>query len=101
MRNKMQKQQIIDILSRHRAEVANFGVNKIALFGSYARDTAGINSDIDIYISFNHGSEKYDNFIGVCYFLDKLFPDKKVEVVTEGGVSPYIEPEIKKTAVYV
>ena len=45
----MTKAYILNFLTNHRQELADkFGVTKIGLFGSYARDEAKETSDIDI-----------------------------------------------------
>ena len=97
----MDKEQIKKVIRKHKTDIEKLGVNKLAVFGSYVSGQNKENSDIDIYVSFRRDQATYDNFIKLCYFLDKLFPGKKVDVVTEDGVSPYIEPEIKRTAEYV
>ncbi|MFN6069099.1 MAG: nucleotidyltransferase family protein, partial [Pseudanabaena sp.] len=45
----MKKQKVIELLTRSKPILQEqFGVTKLALFGSTARDTAQPNSDIDI-----------------------------------------------------
>ena len=96
----MNKTEILSQLSNSTNDFKKLGVNRIALFGSYAKGTEHKKSDIDLFVEFNPEKETYDNFISLCFYLDKLFTGKKVEVVTKGGVSPYIEPEILKYAAY-
>jgi predicted nucleotidyltransferase len=46
----MTKQTILNYLKEHKEEFQkNYGVEKIGLFGSYARDEATKNSDIDLF----------------------------------------------------
>jgi hypothetical protein len=56
---------------------------------------------IDILIDFEEGKETFDNFMAVCTFLDALFEEHKVEVVTAKGLSPYIGPHILNSVEYV
>lgn len=50
----MTKEDILDFLTLHKHELqTNFALTKIGLFGSYAKDTATENSDIDIIIESN------------------------------------------------
>ncbi len=50
----MNKQRALELLSRSKPELqARFGVTQLALFGSTARDTATIDSDIDILVAFD------------------------------------------------
>jgi len=44
------KREIIIFLSTIKKQLLNAGISKVALFGSYARDEAGVYSDIDIAI---------------------------------------------------
>ena len=41
------------------------------------------------------------HFISVCDLLDALFEGERVEVVTKGGLSPYIGSHILNDAIYV
>lgn len=50
----MTKEDILNFLRTHKQELQNnFSLTKIGLFGSYAKDTAHENSDIDIVIESN------------------------------------------------
>lgn len=50
----MNRQRALELLSRSKPELqARFGVTQLALFGSTARDTATIDSDIDILVAFD------------------------------------------------
>ena len=50
----MQKKYAIQILTQHKAKLSQqFGVSRLALFGSTARDAASNNSDIDILVGFD------------------------------------------------
>ena len=95
----MDKDLLLATLRKYKSEIEGFGVAKIGL-GSYLTGIENRHSDIDIYISFHEAHATYDNFIHLCDFLENLFPGHKVEVVTEGWVSPYIEPAIVETTEY-
>jgi predicted nucleotidyltransferase len=70
-------------------------VNKAYLFGSYLRDEADENSDIDILVELDHS-----NPIGMQFFTygDELqnLLKKKVDVVSYEGLSKYVKPFIDK-----
>jgi predicted nucleotidyltransferase len=68
-------------------------VKKAYLFGSYARNEAHKDSDIDILVELD-----YDQHIGMKFFsfqpeLENLLK-MKVDIVTSNGVSKYIKPFI-------
>ncbi len=97
----LDKQKIIFTLQNNKGKIKQFGVKRIGLFGSYVRNQQNEDSDIDIYIEFFDDMENFDNFINFCFLLDDLFKNKKVEVVTENGLSKYIGPQILKEVEYV
>ena len=43
----MTRAEALAILAEHRQELAAFGLRRLALFGSVARDEAGPESDVD------------------------------------------------------
>lgn len=95
------KSNIQEQIKRNATRFTEYGINKIGLFGSYARQEQSEGSDIDILIDFEEGKETFDNFMAVCLLLDALFKEQKVEVVTAKGLSPYIGPHILNSVEYV
>jgi hypothetical protein len=75
-------------------------VKKAYLFGSYSRKEASPNSDIDILVELDHSTP-----IGLQYFTyaDKLqsLLKKKVDIVSEEGLSKYVKPFIDKEKVLI
>lgn len=56
----MKREDIIDFISSHKTEFEQrFGIKRIGLFGSYARDEGREESDIDIVVEL----EKPDLFV--------------------------------------
>lgn len=95
------KKHIKDEISSNRLLILQHGISKIGLFGSYSRQEQKTGSDIDILIDFQQDKETFDNFMAVCDLLDQIFKGYKVEVVTAGGLSPYIGPHILNDVEYV
>jgi predicted nucleotidyltransferase len=81
--------------------LALFGVNRVGLFGSYARDEQHPQSDIDILVDFEPEKETFNNFMNLCNYLEELFIDEKIEVVTVNGLSPHIGKYILNEVHYV
>lgn len=96
----MDKATILKKLRAHKNDIESFGVRQIGLFGSYASNDANADSDIDIYVIFEESKASYDNLLNLYDYLEALFPEKQVDIITEGGVSPYLEPEILENTVY-
>lgn len=76
-----------------------FGIEEIALFGSYARGEASEDSDVDIAIM---KIEKKDYFkrIEAKYYLED-FLQKKVDIGYFDSIRPIIQKYIKKDLVFV
>ena len=95
------KEYILSTIKSKKTEIYRFGIRDIGLFGSYARDEQTENSDIDILIDFEPDQESFDNYMAVYDFIEKLFKDQRVEIVTKNGLSPYIGPKILEEVKYV
>ncbi len=98
---KLEKQYIMNTLLSNKPKISRLGIERLGLFGSYARNEQNENSDIDIFVDFNPQNETFDNFMELCFLLDDLFTGIKVEVVTKNGLSPIIGPKILKEVEYV
>lgn len=94
------KKEVLSILKKEQGKLKELGIKKIALFGSYVRNTQTKKSDIDFVVEFKKGKKTYDNFIKASNFLEKLY-GKKIDLVTKESISPYIKPYIIKEMVYV
>ena len=93
---KMRKQQILHKLTELKPELqSRFGVKRLALFGSMARDEAGTDSDVDILISFD-GPATSQRYFGTQFFLEDEL-GCSVDLVTEKALRSelclYIEQE--------
>lgn len=95
----MTKQHILDYLSIHKPEFQKkYGVEEIGLFGSYARDEAKDDSDVDIFVSMQ---AKFDNVMGLKYDLEASL-HKKVDLITKHKyMKPFLLQMITKDVIYV
>ena len=94
------KNSILATIRAHKSRLLPFGVNKIGLFGSYARDEQQSHSDIDILVDFAPEKETFDNLMDLNDYLEELFAGEKVEVVTVNGLSPHIGRHILEEVSY-
>ncbi|MCA9416611.1 MAG: nucleotidyltransferase family protein [Candidatus Omnitrophica bacterium] len=85
--------QIKSILAAKRADLAErYGVSKIGVFGSYGRNEATEESDIDLLVEF-------DRPIGLLKFIElegqlgELLGGK-VDLVTQAALKPHIGKRI-------
>ena len=95
----LQRNEIIDRLKSIKPLLAEkYSVKQLGIFGSYARNEARPESDIDILVEFNKpvGFE----FIDLANELESLF-HQHVDLVSKRGIkSPYLE-FISKDIIYV
>lgn len=76
-----------------------FGVERIALFDSYARNTSTENSDIDLFVEFKKPS--YSSLVALYTFLEKKF-NTKIDIVRKGPhLSQRFLNKIEKELLYV
>ena len=94
------KRKIISSIEKSRVRLASLGVKSIGLFGSFVREQASRESDVDLLVEFDSGKKTYDNFIDTCFLLEELL-GRRVELVTTDSLSPYIKPYILKEVEYV
>ena len=75
-------------------------IKRAYLFGSYSRNDANKNSDVDILVELDHSSP-----IGMQFFTygDELqnLLKKKVDIVSYEGVSKYVKPFIDQEKVLI
>ena len=83
-----------------RAEILALGVRRLALFGSVRRDTADVESDIDVLVEFVPGQKTFHQFIDLGDLLERLL-GAKVELVTPASLSPFLKAHILADALDV
>ena len=74
-----------------------YGVRTVRLFGSRVRGEARAGSDVDLLVDFERGRSLLDQ-VGFQQEMEELL-GCKVDVVVEGGISPYLESRILDEAV--
>lgn len=77
----------------------DFGIRRISLFGSTARDEAREDSDLDILVEFEVGPT-FDSFFGLKFFLEDNL-GRKVDLVTPDALKPRMRPVVEREAVDV
>ncbi len=93
------KTDLISFLNENKEAIKRFGISRLGVFGSFARNEQNKDSDLDLLVEFMPGEKNYDNFIGLTYFIEDSI-HRKVELITEEALSPYIGPHIKNEAEY-
>jgi len=94
------RKHVLDLLSRSKPELqARFGVTRLALFGSTARDTASDSSDIDVLVAFD-GPATSKRYFGVQFYLEDLL-GRPVDLVTDKALRSELRPFIERERVDV
>lgn len=97
---EMDRQRALELLTSSKPELqARFGVTRLALFGSTARDAATSSSDVDVLVSFD-GPATSKRYFGVQFFLEDLL-GCPVDLVTEKALRPELRPYIEQEKVHV
>lgn len=97
----MTKTEVLEYLKAHKTEFKErFGVIKIGLFGSFARDEQREDSDIDLAIEIEKERKTLKNFFGLQRELEAQF-GKKVDLGIENALKPIVKEYIQKEIIYV
>ena len=92
------KDSIINFLKQNKQIIQEkYDVNKIGLFGSFARNEATKDSDIDILVDMK---SSFDNFFELKYFLEDAFKTR-VDLGKEKNLRLLVKEQIKKELIYV
>lgn len=97
----MTKEQILDYLRNNKTDLMEkYGVIKIGLFGSYAREEQKENSDIDLIIELDKTKKDLKNFFSLKRKLENDLKIK-VDIGLENAIKPKIRDRILKETIYV
>lgn len=94
------RQDIVDIFQKNKQELKDYGITKLGIFGSFARDSQTENSDVDLLVEFEKYKKNYRNLIDSADFMEKIL-GREVDIVTLQSLSPHIGPHIMKEVKYV
>ena len=94
------RQQILATLAERKSDIAaRFGVRRLALFGSAARDELRPESDVDVLVEFE-GAATYDGYFSLKDHLEALL-GRPVDLVTERGLKPRARRQVERDLVRV
>lgn len=92
------KTAVLSTLKQKQSELAGrFSVRRIGVFGSFARGTAGPESDVDILVEFNKPT--FDNYMDLKFYLEEVL-NHPVDLVIHEAVKPRLKPIIEQEVVY-
>lgn len=76
---------------------ARNGVKDLRVFGSYARNDAREDSDLDLLVSLDYGPGNVDRFLDFCEEAERLL-GMKVDVLTERALDSTLHASILREA---
>lgn len=95
----MHKDYILRLLAAHRAEYNKLGAKSLALFGSFAREQARPESDVDLLVDFD-SPPTFDAYMNLKFYLEDLL-GRKVDLVPRRALKPLLVPHVEREAIYV
>jgi predicted nucleotidyltransferase len=99
----MRRDEVIEKLKKAEPALRAAGVASLYLFGSYARDEARPESDVDVFID----AESDDRF-GFLNYMDAYEAIRSavgegadIGYSTRDGISPYVRPAVESEAIRI
>lgn len=90
-----------DVLKTKRNDIlrlaSQYGAQHVRVFGSVARGEAGPTSDIDLLVKMDTGRSLLD-LIQLSQELESVL-QRKVDILTDEGLSPYLKERIQAEVV--
>lgn len=94
----MDFKEIIVLLQTHQTDLHQHGVKELSIFGSVARGTANIDSDVDLLVTFERPVGLFE-FIRLQKLLEEWL-NRPVDLVTEDALRPELRDRILKEAIH-
>jgi len=96
----MKREQALRLLAQAKPVLMDrFGVTRLAVFGSTARNAAGAESDVDVLVAFD-GAATASRYFGVQFFLEDEL-GCVVDLVSEKALRPEIRRAVEQELVDV
>lgn len=97
----MRRNEVIARLKEVEPAIRAHGARALYLFGSYARDDAAADSDIDVFIDKDRSRRfGFDEFMDIYFLLRERLGDK-LDYGTRDGLSPALRAEIEREAIRI
>ncbi len=91
------RKDVLRILAEHREAIRGYGVRRLGLFGSCARDEGGEGSDLDFVVEFHR--KTFDAYMDLKAYLEDVF-DCPVDLVLADSVKPRLRAAVIEGAVH-
>lgn len=91
------KDQILQLINQNKETLRRFGVRRIGLFGSFARNQSTDASDLDFLVELER--KTFDAYIGLKSFLESLF-SRRVDLVLSESLKPRLRQKVFQEVIY-
>ncbi len=96
----MSRDEVLALLRAHKPVLEQrFGIADLALFGSFARDRASDESDVDILVRFDEPPD-WRRYFGAQFYLEDLL-GRPVDLATDKTLRAELRPYVEREAVNV
>jgi predicted nucleotidyltransferase len=82
----MDREKVLELLRSHAEEIKRLGVINLSLFGSVARNEAGLQSDVDLLVTMQPPFT-FDRYIQAKFYLEDLL-GCPVDLVMDDTLKP-------------
>lgn len=97
-------QPLTDVLALLREQKQSlfekFGVQSLAVFGSYVKNAQKGDSDVDLFVELEPGHKTFDNYMELKFCLEDTL-HKKIDLGMKDSLREEIKAEVLREAVYV
>ena len=96
----MNRDEVLEALRQHKQVLRErFDVTGLALYGSFARNQATPESDVDILVQFD-GPATSKSYFGTLFYIEDLL-ERRVDLVTDKALRPELRPFVEQEALDV
>ena len=102
MSTKLTRDEVIARLKSAEPQLRARGVGALYLYGSYARDEARDDSDIDVFVDLTPVEKRsLVSYLEPYFYLQQSFPGTEIGYGTRNNIAPVFLPYIENSAVQV
>jgi predicted nucleotidyltransferase len=99
MASVLSREEALRRINSNADRIRAFGVKRVALFGSLARNEGTGGSDVDVLVEFEKGMKSFDNYMDLKFFLENVL-GRNVDLVVKEAIKPALKRSILDGAVY-
>ncbi|MDP3897905.1 MAG: nucleotidyltransferase family protein [Mesorhizobium sp.] len=97
----MGRNEIIEQLRRNADAIRGMGATSLYLFGSAARDKAGPDSDLDLFIDYDPARRfSLLDLVGIKQLLEERMATE-IDITTRDSLHPMLKDDIERSAVRI